>query len=366
MKVLLVGFKLNIGNELYMKMLAKNLRDNGVETTICGDETYVNKYSDGCAISKGGNPVQMVKDTLSLRNYVEYVEVLKKEKPDVIFFVSSHTLNNIAIILAKVFSSRSVIVSQVHDPLPHSGTSYGSIIFVSQFVQSWLSKYIIVAGKSLKNTVARYYLQKGKNIHVVPLGTHRREIVKPRSEKPIYISILGRIEDYKGVDIFLQSAQQVIKKMQNSGTLFKFLIGGIGNLDKYQPLIDVIPAQYLEIRNYMLSDDEFDDILAKSYVCVLPYKDATQTGTTQIAYYNSCPVIVTRVGSLAELVEEQVTGFVIEPNNKEELSKYIVEILSDQSLQEVLAKNSFEYYQENLKWSKIINILTKLFNEWRE
>lgn len=366
MKVLLVGFKLNIGNELYMKMLIQHLKQNGFDVEVCGDQGFINKYNEGIAIGHGGNAIQMVKDTISLSNYRKFAQLISRGKPDFIFFMSSHTLNNVAILLTKLFSPKSVIITQVHDPIPHSGTSYGIIIFLSQFVQSWLSSHIIIAGNLLKSVVEKYYFQPSKKLHILPLGTHRDEKeLKLNEQEKIYISILGRIEDYKGTDIFLKAAMKVIRKANGLGKNFKFIIGGVGDLKKYQALIELIPEQYMEVRNYMLSNEEFDEILSKSLVCVLPYKDATQTGTVQISYYNSCPVIVTRVGSLPELVEESQTGFIIEPNNESILAERVMQILTDSQLQNYLSKQAFQYYENNLRWSKIIKKLTASLHEWR-
>lgn len=43
MKILLAGFKLSIGNELYMNTLYQHLKENDIEVDICADANYVNK-----------------------------------------------------------------------------------------------------------------------------------------------------------------------------------------------------------------------------------------------------------------------------------------------------------------------------------
>jgi len=46
---------------------------------------------------------------------------------------------------------------------------------------------------------------------------------------------------------------------------------------------------------------------------VQPYRTATQSGVTQIAYHFGRPMLVTRVGGLPEMVENGVVGYVVEP-----------------------------------------------------
>jgi glycosyltransferase involved in cell wall biosynthesis len=52
-------------------------------------------------------------------------------------------------------------------------------------------------------------------------------------------------------------------------------------------------------------------------VVVQPYKDATQSGVTQIAYHFEKPIITTNVGGLAEIVPDNEVGFVTEPDVNE-------------------------------------------------
>src|SRR5690606_427462 len=45
---------------------------------------------------------------------------------------------------------------------------------------------------------------------------------------------------------------------------------------------------------------------------VQPYRTATQSGVTQIAYHFEKPMVVTNVGGLAEMIPDQKVGYVVE------------------------------------------------------
>ncbi len=47
---------------------------------------------------------------------------------------------------------------------------------------------------------------------------------------------------------------------------------------------------------------------------VQPYRSATQSGVTQVAYYFNKPMVVTNVGGLAEIVPDGRCGYVVEPD----------------------------------------------------
>lgn len=362
-KILLVGFKLSIGIEPYLDIIFKNLIKRQLDVVVCCEKKVAGKFKDSYSIGLGGNAVQMFKDTLNICNYSSFIRMVRQEKPDFVFFIASHTLNIGTTLLTKVLFPRITIISQIHDPIPHSGTSYGAVIYISQLMQCWLSNQIIVAGKKLKDMIQRFYFIPEKKVTILPLGTFREERATPvENSSKGYITVIGRIEDYKGIDIFLKAANQVIQSL-NSNCQYKFLIAGAGNLQKYQQLAREIPAQYLEIRNYVVSDDEFDEILQSSYICVLPYKDGTQTGVIPLAYYNSCPVIVTNVGSLGESVINGETGYIIERENIDQLSEKIIELIRNKQLRKNLSSQAFNYYLQDFQWTniveKFINVLVK-------
>ena len=63
---------------------------------------------------------------------------------------------------------------------------------------------------------------------------------------------------------------------------------------------------------------------AAADLVVLPYISATQSGVVQIAFGFEKPVIVTKVGGLPDVVANGVTGYVIEPENSQELARTVV------------------------------------------
>ena len=58
-------------------------------------------------------------------------------------------------------------------------------------------------------------------------------------------------------------------------------------------------------------------------IIVQPYKSATQSGVTQIAYHFEKPMLVTNVGGLSEIVPDGKVGYVVEPNENEIAEKLI-------------------------------------------
>src|SRR5690606_2664547 len=84
---------------------------------------------------------------------------------------------------------------------------------------------------------------------------------------------------------------------------------------QYQDLID-----QLGIRDQlMLKTDFIPDSEVKFYMCaadlvVQPYRNATQSGVTPLAYHFEKPMVVTNVGGLPDLVPDKKVGLVVEPD----------------------------------------------------
>lgn len=361
MKVLLVGFKLSVGNELYMRTLMDNIASTGVDVDGCGDLNYSGDKTKYENIGRGGGGVDMVIDTLNLFNWYKYSKKLINRRYDVIFFISSHTLNLIAILLNKLFAA-SKIFSHIHDPYPHSGSKYSKIILVSNKLQAKLSDKVFVYGAKLKDIISEGYGVEPSSISVITHGVYRKESLSyKKGVRKKYVSLLGRIERYKGVDVFLRAAEKLLIEKSDVYSDIVFVVGGAGDIEPYSYRIKKFPNKNnLLILNRRLSDQEFDDILISSYLLALPYYDGTQTGNIQVAYYNACPVVVSKVGSLPELVDENNTGLLISPGSVDELANGIDQIIMNYN-DTPYQQNCFKYYRDNLVWNKIAKNLVKEF-----
>ena len=127
-----------------------------------------------------------------------------------------------------------------------------------------------------------------------------------------YVLFFGFIRPYKGLDLLLEAFNtEGVKKLN-----VKLIVAGefYGDQDFYRNLIvsqgienqvivksDFIPSE--EVRYYFGAAD----------LVVQPYKTATQSGISQIAYHFEKPMIVTDVGGLPEIVPHGEAGYVVEP-----------------------------------------------------
>ncbi len=161
-----------------------------------------------------------------------------------------------------------------------------------------------------------------------------------------YLLFFGFIRDYKGLDLLLEAmADENLKNLK-----IKLLVAGEFYTDS-KPYFDLIEKHNLK-ENVIMSNDFIPDSKVADYfnaadIVVQPYKDATQSGVTQIAYHFEKPMITTDVGGLAEIVPDGKVGFVINPDPAE------------------IAASIRRFYDENHEAGFIANIKTeKLKYSW--
>lgn len=126
------------------------------------------------------------------------------------------------------------------------------------------------------------------------------------------ILFFGFIRKYKGLDLLLQAMTH--EDLKKSG--IKLLIAGEFYEDE-KDYLQLIKQSQLEdhiiLHNHFIADSEVRYFLCAADAVIQPYRAATQSGVTPLAYYFQKPMVVTNVGGLPDLVPHLKCGIVCEP-----------------------------------------------------
>lgn len=125
----------------------------------------------------------------------------------------------------------------------------------------------------------------------------------------------GFIRKYKGLDI-LFDAIKIIKDKHLLDN-FVLLVAGefYGDQQSYLEQINNLHLEdVIDLHTNFIPDSEVKNYLCAADVVVQPYRNATQSGVTPLAYHFEIPMIVTNVGGLPNLVPNGKVGLVTEPN----------------------------------------------------
>ena len=139
----------------------------------------------------------------------------------------------------------------------------------------------------------------------------RKHLALPINEK--IILFFGFIRKYKGLDLLLEAMNNANIREAN----IKLLIAGefYDNKEEYELIITKYNlANSIYVRTQFIVNSEVKYYLSAADFVIQPYKNATQSGVTPLAYHFEKPMLVTSVGGLANLVPHMKVGIVTEPN----------------------------------------------------
>ncbi len=202
--------------------------------------------------------------------------------------------------------------------IPHEKRP-GDKMFTRYFVRS-VDAFITMSEKVL-NDLKKFVPNKPAKFVPHPLYDNFGEkITNEEARKKLNIDpdvklllFFGFIRKYKGLDILLKA----IKILASGKSDIKLLIAGEFYEDEknYEALMnDPEIKEQLIVQTNFIADSEVKYYLCACDVVVQPYRKATQSGVTPLAYHFEKPMIVTNVGGLPSLVPDGRVGLVAEPD----------------------------------------------------
>jgi glycosyltransferase involved in cell wall biosynthesis len=212
------------------------------------------------------------------------------------------------------------------------------------------SKAIIVHGNRLKREISLSWWALDKT-YSIPHGNYDgvyAPLLTAKAKTPIAM-FFGKIKPYKGLDLFIQCAVNVSRKIPSA----RFVIAGAGDLTPYLDLINGAGHDLFEIQNRFIPDDEIPSLFARASVVVIPYTKGSQSGVLALAYTLGVPVVGSRVGSIPEIIDHGKTGFLFESGNVAEMSNYVYTLMTNRELCNEFSNNARQKASSALSWSEI-------------
>jgi len=327
-KIIIIGpgHPLRGGLATFNQRLAKEFIQSGHECSICSFSLqYPQIFFPGKSQYTNEPPpegllIRPLINSINPFNWIKVGNKLKNEKPDIIVVRFWIPLMGPALgtILRRVKKNRHTkIICIADNVIPHEHRP-GDRTFTRYFLKS-CDAFITMSEKVMADLRLFQKIKPGKIVqHPLydnfgsPISKEeaRKRLGLPGDEK--IILFFGFIRHYKGLDILLQSmADERIKK-----TGIRLIVAGEFYEEKGMCL-DLIDRLKIEDQ-LILKTDFIPDSEVRNYLCaadavIQPYRNATQSGVTPLAYHFEKPMVVTNVGGLASLVPHEKVGLVAEP-----------------------------------------------------
>ena len=174
-----------------------------------------------------------------------------------------------------------------------------------------------------------------------------------------YMLFFGLVRAYKGLDLLLDAFEKVKDQLPN----LQLIVAGefYEDEDKYRAQISNNQlTNKVIIKNEFIADADLRKYFGAANLIVQPYKTATQSGVTQVAFHFEKPMLVTNVGGLGEIVHDHKMGYAVEPN-----ADAIAAALTDyytHSRQAVYTEYLIKQ-KDNYSWSKLAESFVKIHNK---
>ncbi len=299
-------------------------------------------------------------------NWLKIGKEIREIKPDLLILrywipFMAPALGTIARIAKRNKHTRIIAVAD--NIIPHE-KRFGDTLLTKYFVKS--VDGFITLSRSVKAEL-KHFRPKAPAIYTPhPLYDNFGKMV-PR-EKAIeklgldpnyrYLLFFGFIRDYKGLDWLLTAfGNPALRRFP-----VKLIVAGefYTSSQKYHQIIKEknIEDQVI-LRTDFIADNEVAYYFGATDMVVQPYKTATQSGVTQIAYHFCTPMLVTNVGGLSEIVLDGKVGYAVDPE-PDSISNAIFDFFENNRAETF--KSNIANEKEKFSWRRMVETIDEIYD----
>lgn len=256
-------------------------------------------------------------------NWLQVGRSINQRQPDCVIFCywMSFMAPCFGTIARQIKNKETKKIALLHNMIPHEPSLLDRLL-PSYFVQS-VDGFVAMTHSVLDDVKKIAKQEKPMALSPHPLYDHYGEKL-PKSvaleklgldPEYHYILFFGFIRAYKGLDLLLKAYADVELRQYK----MKLIVAG-EFYENQKPYLDLIYKNSLEddviLHTHFIPDDKVHYYFNAADLIAQPYKTATQSGVSQIAYFYEKPMLVTNVGGLAETIPDGKVGYVVKPDVK--------------------------------------------------
>lgn len=210
-------------------------------------------------------------------------------------------------------------IGLIHNMIPHEPNMLDKL-FPGYFVKT-MDGFTTLSQAVIADIEKFDHKGKPKSWAPHPIYDHYGELIdKTEARRALgldengrYVLFFGFIRDYKGLDLLIDAFGD--PKLQDTGA--RLLVAGefYGDPKPYHDRISSLDINDIVVlHNDYIPDSKVNLYFRACDIVAQPYKTATQSGVTQVAFHFEKPMLVTNVGGLPEIVPDGKIGYVVEPD----------------------------------------------------
>lgn len=250
------------------------------------------------------------------------------------------------------------IVSILDNIIPHEHRP-GDRIFARYFVRS--TDAFVAMSRSVLDDLNLFDTKKPRRFCPHPLYDHYGDILPKEEARRMvgidtdgrYVLFFGFIRSYKGLDLLLDAMADPRIAQRD----IRLIVAGefYGDPKPYMEQIERLGiADRIKLCTDFIPDSQVNRYFCAADLVAQPYKSATQSGVTQIAFHFEKPMLVTDVGGLAEIVPDGKIGYVVQPD-AHQIADAIVRYYDEQ--REVPFTEAVRDEKQKYSWDKMVEAI---------
>jgi len=287
---------------------------------------------------------------------------IAKEKPDLIiakwwmpFFGPSYI---VTFWLAKLMCGTKVMLI-VDNAVPHEKRPGDMLITKIGFA---VADYFVVMSDAVKKDLlsikpdAKYVYSPHPLYDIFGTATAPADAKKALGLSGPSILFFGFVRRYKGLDILLDAIPRILEKVRLTLVVAGEFYEERAAFDEQIARLGI--GEHVRLMDRFIANEEVAGIFSASDALVLPYRTATQSGITQIAYVFGTPVIATTVGGLPEVVTDGETGILVPPEDPDAVADAVIRFFEEGGAEKYRA--AIEREKRRFSWEAMVEAIVSL------
>ncbi len=307
--------------------------------------------------------VHRIINSINPITWLKAVKFIKKFSPD--YVLTAYWIPFIGIstgfVMKKIKKHFATLVL-AHNIQPHDAKPFDRQI-TSFFLKQ--ARGVVLLSKAVERELDEFDSSLPRMIGFHPLYDFGPRVDKQTAlqelglEPSKYVLFFGLVKKYKGLDVLLKAF--ATEKLKDSD--IKLIVAG-EFYDNKQYYLDMIEQLGLHSRvklfDYFIPTSRVKYFFSVADAVILPYRSATQSGVTQVAYHFGVPMIVSDVGALPDLVPDGKAGFVFKSGDFQQLSEKILQLYENDNLlkfSKFIAEKKKEF-----SWEKLVGQINQFYS----
>ncbi|MHB0978230.1 MAG: glycosyltransferase family 4 protein [Minisyncoccota bacterium] len=294
-----------------------------------------------------------------ISSFFQIIKVLDEEDPDV-FHINSSKMGGLGGVAGRIAHVKKIVFT-AHGWAFNEPRPVWQKIIIKFFV--WLTllfshKIICVSEKTRRDVSSWPFIKK--KLKVIYNGLEKFGLT-PRTDETFTVGTIAELHKIKGLDILLTAWSKFIKNLPaQAGHSAKLII--IGGGEERENLQNM--ANNLGISDNVIFKGFVDNarsLLSTFDIFVLPSRSEAMPYAPLEAGLAGLPVIATSVGGIPEIIENNVSGILIERENSEELLSALIKLYEDANLRKSLGENLKKKVETEFSLDKMVRETLELY-----